>query len=194
MGVVTDLDRHLPAIQLGDEAEFGRWMAAAEPRLRGSLRSFGAAVDIEAMLQESFLQVWQVAPEFRPDGKPNALLRFAFRCARNLAISEIRRLRTHSADVDELERTLAQTGEVSEPVDVDPAFREILSNCAARLPDKPRSALAARITGGGTEPDRILAERLGMKLNTFLQNVTRARKLLLDCLATAGVTLTEQLA
>ena len=189
-----DLDQHLPAIQLGDEAAFGRWMSAVEPRLRGSLRTFGATVDIEATLQEAFLQVWQVAPKFQPDGKPNALLRFAFRCARNLAISEIRRLRTHSADTDELERALAQAGEVSEPVDVDPSFRAILSDCAARLPDKPRSALAARIVGGGTEPDRILAERLGMKLNTFLQNFTRARKLLLDCLAAAGVTLSEQLA
>jgi RNA polymerase sigma-70 factor (ECF subfamily) len=31
--------------------------------------------------------------------------------------------------------------------------------------------------------------RLGMKLNTFLQNFTRARKLLADCLRSRGVDL-----
>lgn len=33
-----------------------------------------------------------------------------------------------------------------------------------------------------------------MRLNTFLQNFTRARKLLADCLKRAGVTLAEELA
>ncbi len=36
-------------------------------------------------------------------------------------------------------------------------------------------------------PDRSLAEALGMRLNTFLQNVARARRLLADCLREAGV-------
>jgi RNA polymerase sigma-70 factor (ECF subfamily) len=38
-----------------------------------------------------------------------------------------------------------------------------------------------------------LAERLGMRLNTFLQNVTRARKLLVECLERRHVDLTLEL-
>ena len=43
------------------------------------------------------------------------------------------------------------------------------------------------------DPDRSLAERVGMKLNTFLQNVTRARRLLADCLRRRGVDLDLEL-
>ncbi|CAN5905040.1 hypothetical protein BH11MYX2_BH11MYX2_04180 [soil metagenome] len=37
----------------------------------------------------------------------------------------------------------------------------------------------------------MIAESLGMKLNTFLQNFTRARKFLADCLAKRGITIAE---
>jgi RNA polymerase sigma-70 factor (ECF subfamily) len=41
----------------------------------------------------------------------------------------------------------------------------------------------------GAEPDARLAERLHMSLNAFLQNFTRARKLLAECLEKRGVVL-----
>ena len=34
-------------------------------------------------------RVWQVAPRFKPDGRPDALLRLAIRIGRNLAVSEL---------------------------------------------------------------------------------------------------------
>ena len=89
---MSDLDVHLSAIQTGDAAAFGRWVAGAEVRLRLSLRRFATGCDTEAVLQETLLRVWQVAPRVEPDGSPNALLRFAIRVGRNTAISEIRRL------------------------------------------------------------------------------------------------------
>lgn len=187
-----DLDRHLAGIRARDEQAFGQWMTAAEGRLRAALRSFAAHVDVEAVMQETFLQVWQIGPRFEPDGRPNSLLRFSFRCARNLAISAVRRRR--AGDVDDVERALAQAGDVTDPVQPDPALRRILADCATRLPPKPRAALAARIAGGGAEPDRVLADRLDMRLNTFLQNVTRARRLLLECLEKAGVELEQSFA
>ena len=68
---MTDLDRHLPGILAGDSSAFATWMAGAEPRLRASLRSFAVQVDTEAVLQETLLRVWQVAPRFVPDGRPD---------------------------------------------------------------------------------------------------------------------------
>src|SRR5688500_5682625 len=88
-----DLDRELPAIQRGDAGAFGRWMAAAEPELRRALRPLAASVDAEAVLQEALLRVWQVAPRLHPDGRGNSLLRLAVTVARNVAVSELRRLR-----------------------------------------------------------------------------------------------------
>jgi RNA polymerase sigma-70 factor (ECF subfamily) len=46
---------------------------------------------------------------------------------------------------------------------------------------------------GGGEPDPILADRVGMRRNTFLQNLARARKLLAECLARHDVNLNAEL-
>jgi len=91
---MTDLDVYLAAIVGGDPYAFSRWMAGSERVVRESLRSFAAVVDVESVLQESLLRVWQVAPRFERDGRPNGLLRFAIRIARNLAVSEVRHTRT----------------------------------------------------------------------------------------------------
>src|SRR5690349_9751665 len=103
-----DLDVHLPAIVARDTGAFARWMAGAEGRMRESLRSFAAVVDVEAVLQESLLRVWQTAPRFEPDGRPDALLRFGVRVARNLAVSEVRRTRARPVDDDDLETAAAR--------------------------------------------------------------------------------------
>jgi len=188
----VDLDLHLSLIVSGDARAFGLWMAAAEPDLRRSLRSFAGLVDTEAVLQEALLRTWQVAPRFEPDGRPNGLLRLAARIAKNLAIDEIRRSRTRGADLDELERRLdADQLDGSPP---DPHLRRLIEACRAGLPDKPSAALTARLEAQGGVADAELAGRLGMTKNTFLQNFTRARKLLRQCLEARGVDLEGELA
>jgi DNA-directed RNA polymerase specialized sigma24 family protein len=184
---VTDLDHHVPAIQGGDPDAFGHWVAAVEATVRLTLRSFAAAVDTEAVLQETLLRVWQVAPRFVPDGRPNGLLRLAIRVARNLAVSERRRLRPEEPTRDAID--------VEAPlVTPDPLLRQLIEDCRDELPAKPAQALAARLSAGGAEADEVLADRLAMRLNTFLQNFTRARRLLADCLERHGVDLARELA
>jgi RNA polymerase sigma factor (sigma-70 family) len=186
-----DTDAELSAIIAGDADAFGRWLAAAERPVRESLRSFAAVLDVEAVLQEALLRVWQVAPRFVPDGRPNGLLRLAVRIARNLAISEVRRLRTVPAEPDDVEAALAAAERP--PAPPDPLLREAIRACRERLPEKPRQALDARIAGAGGRDDLDVAESLGMRLNTFLQNVTRARQFLADCLRKRGVVLDVEL-
>lgn len=176
-----DLDVHLAAIGAGDADAFAAWLAAAEPSVRGALRSFARAVDTEAILQEALLRTWQVAARVRPDGSPNALLRMAIRIAKNAAIDEVRRARPVGVDPGVLERTVDDVA----PGPPDPLLRAAIARCRERLPDTPARVLAARLEGRG--PDRALAEELGMRLNTFLKNVGRARALLLTCLRRAGV-------
>lgn len=182
---MTDLDVHLAAIVAGDTRAFGRWLAGAEGTVRDSLRSFATAVDVEAVLQETLLRVWQVAPRFEPDGRPNGLLRLGIRIARNLAVSEVRRTRATPVDADDLEAALA----VVEPDAPDPMLRRAIVECRDKLPAKPRQALDSRLASAGGHDDVELAESLGMKLNTFLQNFTRARQLLVDCLKRKGIAL-----
>jgi RNA polymerase sigma-70 factor (ECF subfamily) len=149
-----------------------------------------ARVDCEAVLQEALLRIWQVAPRCRRDERPNALLRLGLRIARNLAIDELRRARGLSADEEALEVALARAA-VVEPRAPDPLLRRAIEECRRALPQKPAAALEARLESAGAEPDQRLAERLRMKLNTFLQNVTRAKKLLAACLREHGVELEE---
>jgi RNA polymerase sigma-70 factor (ECF subfamily) len=183
---MIDLDVHLPAIQSGDPDAFGRWVAAAEPTLRETLRSFAAVLDAEAVLQEALLRVWQVAPRTVPDGKPNSLFRLGVRIARNLAVSELRRFRTVALD--------ETTEEPSPELRPDPILRARIEECRSKLPGKPAQALTARLMTGGGESDEALAAQLQMRLNTFLQNFTRARKLLAECLEAHGIDLDAELA
>lgn len=185
-----DLDTYLPEIAAGDSDAFGRWVARAEDRVRGSLMSFAAHVDVEAVLQETLLRMWQVAPRVQPDGRPNTFLRLAIRAARNLAISELRKARVRPAVVARLEQLPEPSAVMSGP---DPLLRRVITACRERLPGKPAAALSARLGGAG-RPDRDLAQALGMQLNTFLQNVTRARKLLAECLGKHGVDVDLELA
>jgi RNA polymerase sigma-70 factor (ECF subfamily) len=179
----VDLDVHLPLVSAGDPEAFASWVAGAEPSLRASLASFASVVDTEAVLQEALLRVWQVAPRCVPDGKPNALFRLAFRITRNLALSEARRAR---ALVEPSEERFGE----SDPRPVDPMLRRALLECHEHLPKQPRLVFDARIASA-PEPDVEIAARLGMKLNTFLQNFGRARKLLAECLDKKGIALAE---
>ena len=186
-----DLDVHLAAIVGGDTRAFGAWLAGAEPRVRDSLRSFAAVVDVEAVLQETLLRVWQVAPRFVPDGRANGLLRLAVRIGRNLAVSEVRRTRATPTEGGDIEAALAAAE--APPGPPDPMLRRAIDECRDKLPARPRQALDARLTSAGGQADDDLAAALGMRLNTFLQNFTRARQLLADCLTRRGVTITLEL-
>lgn len=184
---MIDLDAHLPAIVAGDAQAFAAWLCGAEGAVRASLRSFARSVDTEAVLQEALLRTWQVAPRLQPDGRPNALLRMALRIARNAAIDEVRRARQDPTVAEALERALHRELGPAQPVEADPLLREHIEACRRALPRQPARALAARLEARGGIDDRALAASLQMQLNTFLKNVGRARRLLAECLMSAGV-------
>lgn len=112
-------DVHLSRIVAGDAGAFALWLAAVERPVRDSLRSFARVIDVEAVLQEALLRVWQVAPRFEPDGRPNGLLRLGVRIARNLAVSEVRRTRAVPTEDADLERALADAERTAGPPDIE---------------------------------------------------------------------------
>lgn len=181
---MKDLDLHLAAIASGDAKAFALWLREAEPRLRASLRSFAGQADVEAVLQEALFRTWQVAHRVEADGRPNSLLRLTHRIARNLAVSEGRRLRTTVPLDDERD---SENGLLTDAPPSDPYLGRTIWRCIAQLTDKPRRALLARLESAGQEDDAFLADTLGMRKNTFLQNVVRARRMVQACLARAGV-------
>ena len=151
---------------------------------------YSAQVDIECVTQECLLRAWQAAPTLHPDGKENALLRWAIRVARNLALSELRR--RGARPLGHVDTTVSPEEELAHPAALpDPLLRRVIAECREALPAKPAQALAARLDSGGLHQDKELASALGMKLNTFLQNFGRARKLLRACLERHGVDLEQ---
>lgn len=181
---MTDLDHYLPAIAAGDAEAFGQWMVAAEPSLRRSLRGFATQVDTEAVLQEGLLRVWQVAHRVTVDGQGNSLLRLAHTIVRNAALDEVRRASNQRESASDTLDPAAAT--VSAP---DPFLRELILACFDALPPTPRRLLAMRLQAAGGVHDKVLAREAKKKLNTFLQSITRAKKLLRQCLERKGAPL-----
>ena len=72
-------------------------------------------------------------------------------------------------------------------------LRTQIAKCREQLPRKPAAALSARLEAAGGRPDDALAADLNMKINAFLQNFSRARRMLAECLRRAGVDLDAEL-
>lgn len=186
--MTSESDSHLQAIAGGDPDAFASWVAVAEPRIRCSLMSFATVVDTESVVQECLLRVWQVAPRFKPDGKPDGLVRLSVRIARNLAVSEVRKRRPGLITAE----MLASLEDSSTPdLEPDPDLRSAVQKCREELPARPRKAIEARMEGAGRS-DHDLAESVNMALNTFFQNVRRARLALAECLERRGIKLTSR--
>jgi len=185
---LSPIDEDYGRTREGDAEAFTSWVRRCERPLRKALRPLARAVDTEAVLQEALLRMWRLAPTLALEGE-NASLRYASRLARNLALSEARRHgRVSAVELAELER-LPQGAVDPDPPSDDLLIRA-LRRCIEKLPPRPRLALRARLTGLS---DRDLARGLEMKLNTFLQNIVRARRLLDDCLGRAGVRVADYL-
>ena len=175
--------------RLGDREAFAAWMGMVEIPLRRSLQRYARAVDVEIVVQETFLRMWLFALDQSGIlAGDHASIKFAYRVARNVALEEMRRYRQDRfvdiAMLDDLPE-----GQV-EPDKSDPALGRVIDDCLSRLPKQPRIALSARLRDG-LQPDRELAARVRMKGNTFLQNIVRARRLLRACLEKRGVRLAE---
>jgi RNA polymerase sigma-70 factor (ECF subfamily) len=177
----------LEAIAAGDVDAFADWLAEAEPIVRRSLRTFAARVDVEAVMQETLLRAWQLAPRVLKDGRQDGLLRLSLRVAHNLAIDEARRAAKAELTPEPLDDAPTDPGDA--PAAPDPFLRARIERCAGELPKKPRAALDARLARSGVERPADIAATLGMRTNTYLQNLARARRLLEACLARLGVVL-----
>ena len=182
--VETEVDGLFAQVRGRDPEAFRDWMGRVERPIRASLGRFARAVDVESIVQETLLRMWLLATQGGRDlAGPDASLRFAIGLARNLARNEARRMGRVSflppQDLPEVTQDPAPSS--------DPRLAAAIRDCMGRLSARLREVLAARIARGAVEPDREIAERLRLKLNTFLQNVVRARQQLRKCLEGKGV-------
>jgi DNA-directed RNA polymerase specialized sigma24 family protein len=188
MTVLTDIDSAFEAARAGDPDAFAVWMGCAERPIRESLRPFARAVDVESVVQETMLRMWIVAQDKKRRLKGNdASLRFALGVARNVAREETRRFKRETfMSGDELPEPSVAPDPPS-----DPGLRKAILECFQEIAPKPLKALRARIEFGSFRDDRSIAQLLRMRVNTFRQNLGRARQQLEECLRGKGVPLEE---
>jgi DNA-directed RNA polymerase specialized sigma24 family protein len=179
---VTELDALFAEVRAGNSLAFATWAGRIERPVRASLSRFARAADLEVVMQETLLRMWLIATR---SGKEltgdNASLRMALAVARNVAREEVRRAR--------LDALVPLEGRENDPELVappdpgpDPGLARAIQDCIAGIRGRPRAALELRLQQGHARPDRELASALGLKLNTFLQHIVRARRSLADCL------------
>ncbi len=168
---------------------FAEWMGRVERPIRASLVRFARAVDSEVVMQETFLRMWLMATKSPKvlEGE-HASLRMALAVARNVAREELRRARPGTyVPLDDLEDAPELT--VDPAPGPDPGLARAIRDCMERIPDRLRIAIELRVAQGHASSDRDLAQTLGLKLNTFLQHIVRARRSLAECLRRKGVEL-----
>jgi len=183
---VTEIDVAFAAARMRGAEAFARWMALVERPLRASLRRFARAVDVESVMQEALLRMWIACRDTeRIIEGDNASLRFALRVARNVALEEVRRARLeHLVALEDLDPSVEPSID-PKPLP-DTGLMRAIRDCVERLRGMPRAALFARLASGHAVGDRDLAATLDMAVNTFLQNIVRARKSVADCLERKG--------
>ena len=188
---MSELDELFAEARSGNAMAFAAWAGRVERPVRDSLTRFARVVDLEVAMQETLLRMWLIATR---SGKAiegeNASLRMAVGVARNVAREEVRRARLGS--LVPLESCEDEPELIAPPDPLpDPGLARAIGDCMARIPGRPRAALELRLQQGHARADRDLARELGLKLNTFLQHIVRARKSLADCLVGKGIELAE---
>lgn len=185
---MTEIDRAFTLTCVGDREAFADWVGCVERPIRASLKPYARAVDVESVVQETLMRMWQYALDRGAElTGENASLRFAIGMARNVARNEARRFKR--------EVHLPDGEQPDFPVSPEPApdagLRQAIVECLEKLAGRPKQALLARLRDGHAMADKVLAAALGMATNTFLQNITRARKQVTVCLEGKGLDLRE---
>jgi RNA polymerase sigma factor (sigma-70 family) len=177
------------AIVRRDEDAFKRWLERAHIPLRLSLKSFAAVVDVEVVVQETAIRVWDHASTIKPDGRPAFALRWAVITARNNALNAVKRAHRDERFRDQLDRSDAQI----EPAALDPFLRSRIHRCRERLPAALRRVIDVLLSDGGQRSPRECATANHMSYDAFRQNLSRGRRALEDCLREHGIRIKEYL-
>jgi RNA polymerase sigma factor (sigma-70 family) len=194
------------AIARRDQAAFARWFARHEILLKLSLHTFSRDVDVEAIVQDTALRVWERASTIVPDGRPAFLMRWANTVAKNKARNEVKRatcsVPTESHGDDDPPRVVRQLSLAegdSHPeatvviVGSDPLLRARILRCLEELSPILRRVVDAVLADGGQRPHREVAAASGMSHDSLRQNLKRARNALEQCLGRSGIALREYL-
>lgn len=149
-----------------------------------ALRVVGSSERAEDVLQESFLQVWRTAGDYRATLSPP--MAWLGLIVRSRALDNLRRRAAERAHLnDELDATLADTlaGDAANPMDTSLASQQAwaLHQCLRQLENRQREVISLAYLRDLSHGE--LAERLALPLGTVKTWIRRGLDKLRDCMA-----------
>lgn len=175
-------DDLLKAIAAGDRDSFRRLMGKhVRPVTLLAQRITGNAQDADDVVQETFLRVWRLAGDWRPDGTAR-FSSWLYRVAYNLCIDK-RRAKPMSPLDDALE--CPDPGPGGLELSMEAQRKAVLAQAVGKLPARQREALALCYYAEISGPEA--ARSLGISLPALEALLVRARRALRDNLLRRGL-------
>ena len=164
----------------GDQRAFAELHASTRNKLRKSALSTSPTIgDVEDLLQEAYLKIWNNAASFDPArGSP-----ITWMCAilRNTAIDTLRLKRVATTELDEALLVPDPSGQTDDAFDYDFA-KPIAAGVIEKLPDDRRHLLSLAYVEG--ESRLMLSQRFGVPVGTIKTWLHRTLECVRqDCLA-----------
>lgn len=125
--------------------------------------------DSEEIMQETYVKIWQSAPNYSPQGKP---LAWMFTIARNFCMMKFRSEK-HEADMGLSDLSEKETGEYCRGVE-NATDRMVLETALKNLGEEERTIVLLHASAGMKH--REIADELSMPLATILSKYNRAVK------------------
>lgn len=188
MSAPTDDDHLMTLIERiaqRDEAALKALYDLTARKLYGlSLRVVGSAEAAEDALQESFLQVWRNAGDYRATLSPP--MAWLGLIVRSRSLDSLRRRAAERSHLtQELDETLADTleGDTPDPLDTSLASQQAwaLHQCLGQLEHKQREVISLAYLRDLSHGE--LSERLALPLGTVKTWIRRGLDRLRDCMA-----------
>ena len=161
--VMMDDDELIAALAAGDDTALRELFTRHAPWLAARLRAALPPPDVEDVLQETFLAVWQGARGYRPRGTPQAWM---WVIARNQAALLLRRRGPAAAQLGEIPHT-----------GLDPAETVLVRADIAEALDGPEGEVL-RLMYLQDRPVAEVAALLGIPAGTVKSRAHRARRML----------------
>lgn len=154
---------------LSDTKWFAEEVQQHETALRGYLHSRFPSVDVDDVVQESYLRVFRA----RAAGRIASTKAYLFAIARNTAITLFQRRRIYSnTPVNELPDWRVLDGGYNAVQTLAASERfELMSQAIAELPDRCREVMRLAVEGGCTNAE--IAQTLGLAENTVRVHLSR---------------------
>lgn len=162
-----ELERLLLGVAAGDQEA----LAALYRRARTAVYGLALSIlknthDAQDVTQDTFVRIWDSAPQYRAQGSPMAWM---LTIARNLALTRLRRSE-RQVELDEAEWDAIP----ADVPNVTPEDRELLQNALATLSSEERQIVLLHAVSGLKH--REIGALLGMPLPTVLSKYHRALK------------------